>query len=204
VIDVREVVASTVHDLAGIVTNLQAFSGILEGSPDHPSRAEFAAVLARESRAAVQAVKDLQLAAEISAENFGGRATAVGLTDLIRSAAREAEADPTGDPVSNRELRVSPDIMSLLLSRSLMLARGGDGRWPLKVTEGDGEIELLIDLSSTVYEGDVARDFTQGRKELRPATLLAAAAQRWGARAELLDGPTLSLTFGTTPQNSAS
>lgn len=199
--DLSRISGSIVHDLAGMVTNLQAFSGILESSPDHHSRRDFISVLAREARASVQAVKDLQLLAEIGYEGFGSRNEEVFLGDLLE-AVSEALGLPYQSSGGTPAVRGNRDLLTSLLIRTSQVAVGIQAApvLPLEVEPVEGSPRLCLDLSHCVYEGDLEEDLACGRKELRSLALLVAAVEGWGGTSELGPGPVLVLTFPAAPQ----
>jgi hypothetical protein len=182
------VVAAIIHDLAGMLSNVAAFAGILEARPDHPSRAEFLPVMAKEARTAAEAVKDLQLARSLSEPWARGDLQLVEVTRVLKQAAENLGVpgwlDPQIESLGTETLRVTADdgVFSGLLARSLRVAAGDDLSAPsnLSVASDENGAVLTIDLSATSYEGDVAADLPRGRRELRPLALLRAVNDSWG------------------------
>ncbi len=191
------VTGSIVHDLAGIVTNIQAFTGILEASPDHPSRADFLAVVAREARGSVQAVKDLQLVNEIESDRFPRQVAEISLREVLADVIRTTERSDVILPDGDKVVKVGRDVLVTLLVRSLQIIEGpGEGATsPLTYATVEGQTELTLDLARTTYDGEVSRDLTSGRKDLRPLALLCSAAERWGVPSELREDRWLVFSF---------
>ncbi|MEA2460039.1 MAG: hypothetical protein QOH90_216 [Actinomycetota bacterium] len=182
------VVAAIIHDLAGMLSNVAAFAGILEARPDHPSRAEFLPVMAKEARAAAEAVKDLQLARSLSEPWPRGDLQLVEVPRVLKQVAEHMGVpgwlDPQIETLGGDALRITVDdgVLSGLLARSLRVAAADDLTAPsnLRVESDENGAVFSIDLSSTSYEGDVAADLPRGRRELRPLALLCAVNDSWG------------------------
>ena len=182
------VVAAIIHDLAGMLSNVAAFAGILEARPDHPSRAEFLPVMAKEARAAAEAVKDLQLARSLAEPWPRADLRRVEVARVLKQAAENLGSprwlDPQIEAVGGEGLSVTADdgVLSGLLARSLRVAAAEDLTAPsnLNISSDENGAVFTIDLSATSYEGDVAADLPRGRRELRPLALLRAVNDAWG------------------------
>jgi hypothetical protein len=181
------VVAAIVHDLAGMLSNVSTFAGILEARPDHPGRGEFIPVLAQEAKAAAQAVKDLQLARALSEPWPRGDLAHVDVCSVLREVATDL-----GHPgwFDDGLSRVGPSesvvadggVLHGLLERALAVASGGDPNQdsPLDIERSGSAVTLTFDLSRATYEGDVLADIGRGRRELRPFALLKGCVESWG------------------------
>ena len=180
------VVAAIVHDLAGMLSNVSAFAGILENKPDHPGRAEFLPVLAKEARSAAEAVKDLQLARSLSTPWPRSDLSSVSVRSLLVDVAgRLGRPDWfTGPAERIDDVGVTADegVLAALLTRAVEFASAGDTtrESPLDLEQANGAVLLKLDLSRTSYDGDVLADVERGRRELRAFALLRGCVESWG------------------------
>jgi hypothetical protein len=188
--DELAVVGAIIHDMAGMLSNISAFAGILEGRPDHPGRGEFLPVLAREARAAADALKDLQLA-----RSLGEQRSDLEPIDLVGSLREAAGAlgdagwlAPQIGEAGQTVVRGDESVLSPLLVRVLDVTSAGNTTQaaPLEAHLAADDPYLVFDLSRVVYEGDVAADIERGRRELRPIALLRAVVDSWGGRSQIL------------------
>lgn len=188
------VVGAIVHDLAGMLSNVAAFAGILESRPDHPSRAEFLPVMAKEARSATEALKDLQLARSLSAPWPRSELQRVDLRRVLREAGARRDSPAwlhaTIETLGGAEVLFWADegVFIGLLSRALDVASGGMRSEPPPLAaerSPDGPM-LVLDLTHTSYEGDVAADVGRGRRELRAFALLRGVVESWGGASELV------------------
>lgn len=200
------VVAAIVHDLAGMLSNVSTFAGILEGRPDHPSRGEFIPVMAQEAKAAAQAVKDLQLARSLSDPWPRGDLSHVDVCSVLREVAgdlgRPGWLDGELSAVGPSESVVGDGgVLHGLLERALAVASAGDTTQPppLRIERAGNALELTLDLSHAAYEGDVLADVGRGRRELRAFALLKGCVESWGGEGSIEDrgGATLVLRMAS-------
>jgi hypothetical protein len=188
------VVGAIVHDMAGMLSNVAAFAGIIEQRPDHPSRDEILPVMAREARSAVDALKDLQLARSLEEEWPRADLHMVSIARTLKEVAVLQGAPEWLDAQIEMALQSGPiladeGVFVGLLSRCVQVASAGDVSIaaPVEVRLDSGRTQLVLDLTRATYEGDVRADVVRGRRELRPFALLRAVVERWGGSSALLD-----------------
>jgi hypothetical protein len=187
------VVGAIVHDMAGMLSNVSAFAGILEQRPDHPSRAEFLPIMAKEARSATEALKDLQLARTLSDRWPPEHLFLVPLERPLRAAAEEVGDRAWLDSVlsdvpEGTSVRCDEGILIGLLTRSLAVASQGDtGRpAPLTLVARDDEVSITLDVTHAAYDGDIGADIERGRRELRPIALLRGVIEAWGGSSQIV------------------
>jgi hypothetical protein len=185
--DEQPVVGAIVHDLAGMLSNVSAFAGILEKRPDHPGRDEFLPVLAREARAATLALQDLQLARSLADEWPRSDLSNVELRSFLLAVGEQlGHPDWLKAQISDLEEDVTvvadPGVLNGLLLRSFEVAAAGDysGDGLLAASSAVTHATVRLDISGCDYEGDIRADVERGRRELRAFALLRLVVEKWG------------------------
>ena len=186
------VIAAIVHDMAGMLSNVAAFAGILEDRPDHPSRDEFLPVMAREARSATQALQDLQLARSLSDEWPASDLGPIEVKGFLNAVAEQLghpgwlATGISGLP-EGAAIIADAGVLNGLLLRSLEVASRRDysGSAPLLASVSGPDVNIEFDLSGCEYEGDVRTDVERGRRELRAFALLRCVVEKWGGDSQI-------------------
>lgn len=202
--------AAIVHDLAGYMTSINGLAEIVAARPDHVAREELIATLSRETRVAIQAVKDLQLVRALEKGSVVERIEDVSVEQTF-SQVREALPPELGSRLAPPApglppVRADAEQLVSLLTRLIELAAATNAEAPsaVRAAAAPGAVAIGIDLGPPGEMNDVSEGRASGRKTMRPVALADLLLPRWGGsmHVETTEGRVgLALALATSAPN---
>jgi hypothetical protein len=202
-------VTTIVHDLAGYLTSVNGLLEIIAMRPDHPAREEFSASVLKQSRNAVQAIKDLQLVRSIDAGDLPENIVAVPVEEVLAVAGErlpEEHRDSLPVPAPGLPpVSADRDLLAEVLGRCVLLALSTNPGAVRDVTtqHTDDGVRIDIDFGPANDTNNVEEARLSGRKGKRPIALCALLLPRWGGSLQTEVGETSRISLLLEPASSA-